>query len=43
MTILKILLYCTIGAIINNYIPSDWHYVWGFIVAMITFLSSAND
>ena len=42
MTILKIILCCTIGAIINNYIPANWQYVWGFIVAMITFLSS-ND
>jgi hypothetical protein len=42
MTILKIILCCIIGAIINNYIPANWQYVWGFIVAMITFLSS-ND
>lgn len=43
MTILHILFWCTLGAIINRYIPSDWQYTWGFIVAMITFLSSTNN
>ena len=43
-----IVILCALGVFINRYIPNDWQYLWGFVVAtslsiLITNITRKNN